>query len=232
MNSTKHVQETISASLCMEVPELSRDDIVSELKIAGVSGEAVAPLSTSALASLLKGVRKLIDSDEQRRPGRPKGTIQQTTDLTPLDKKVILALLRSQGNVTSRSLGDELSAPMSTVTRRRQRLEENLIDRSCTLKADKFGWGNAVVLVSVNSRPLESVAEEILMDDMVNQVTHMVSSGNMDLKVDVLFKSRQELQSMLERIKSVDGVESVVWSEPVRVLGKNNRCYEKMLDSV
>jgi DNA-binding Lrp family transcriptional regulator len=134
---------------------------------------------------------------------------------------------------TSLSLSRKLAAPISTVQRRRQRLEENHLEQSCSLKVHKFGWSTAVVFVSTNSRAIESVAKEILeIDDSVTLVTQMVGADTIDLKVDVLFKSRPQLQFLLERIKSLNGVNSIFWSEPVQILGKNSKCYEMMLESV
>lgn len=207
--------------------------MVNELKSLGVSEQAVAALPTHALAKFREGVYNLLSASKEKKVGRPKGTAKVITDLTPLDKGIIFALLRSQGNATSLSLSEELAAPMSTVQRRRQRLEESLLEQSCSLKVDKFGWGTAIIFVSINGRTIASVAEEILkMDDMVTLVTQMVGAGSMDLKVDVLFKSRPQLQSLLERIKSISNVNDIVWSEPVRVLGKNSKCYEMMLNSI
>ena len=63
-----------------------------------------------------------------------------TTHLSDIDKKLLKILLLPNGNITSDSLSKELGIPITTIRRRRRRLESEYLKVHYVLDIEKFGW--------------------------------------------------------------------------------------------
>src|SRR5690554_6417282 len=119
---------------------MSRHELLEELSKLGVQTEAFKSFSIEELSDLLYGLNKVINMHKSTpRTDRPmKKGLAPVLSLT--DQKILKSLLASGGRVSSLKLSRELDIPLSTVQRRRKRLEELLLETSYVLKVDKFGW--------------------------------------------------------------------------------------------
>ncbi|MGH9992620.1 MAG: winged helix-turn-helix transcriptional regulator, partial [Nitrososphaera sp.] len=71
---------------------------------------------------------------------------ESTLCFTEVDKKVLKSLLDSSGRVSSLALSRKLEIPLTTVQRRRKRLEGEFLEVSYSLRLDKLGWRRAELL--------------------------------------------------------------------------------------
>ena len=212
---------------------VSRHDIIAELQMLGVKTEAFGSLSMQDLRDLLEGLRAIIESKPVPKRGRPKNTGEFVPILSQSDKKILPMLIKSAGRVSTLQLSRELDLPLSTVQRRRTRLEKNVIDMNYFLKLQNIGWRMGMLFVSASHGKADIIGKQILeMDNMVRSVERMVGESTMDLKIDFIFRNTEELLSLLDRIKSLEGTKNFFWGESVSVLGNNNACYEKVIDSL
>ena len=211
----------------------SRHEILEELAALGVNTEELASLSIDGLANLLNGLRVLINStrDQPRKPGRPKRNDNDMPVLTNADKTILHHLFSSQGHVSSLKLSRELNIPLSTIQRRRKRLQDSLIETRYSLKIEKLGWRNATLLISTASGKIETIGQEILdMSDLVSSVTRAMGASTFDLRVEVIFKTNTDLMMLIDRIKSTEGVSGLIWSESLKLIGKRET-NNKIIDS-
>jgi DNA-binding Lrp family transcriptional regulator len=210
----------------------SRHEILEELGHLGVNTEELALLSIEGLANLLNGFRVLmIARDQPRKPGRPKRNGGDMPVLTNADKTILHHLFSSQGHASSLKLSRELNIPLSTIQRRRKRLQDGLIETSYSLKIEKLGWRNATLLVSTASGKIETIGQEILdMSDLVSSVSRAMGGSNFDLRVEVIFKTNTDLMTLIDKIKSTEGVSGLIWSESLKLIGKRETS-NKIIDS-
>jgi hypothetical protein len=69
------------------------------------------------------------------------------------------------------------------------------------------------------------------MDSAVTSVTRTLGENAMDLRAEAVFKNNSDLLSLIEQIKSLDGVRDVCWSESIELVGRNNRPYRVIIEA-
>jgi DNA-binding Lrp family transcriptional regulator len=105
-----------------------------------------------------------------------------TTHLSDIDKKLLQILLLPNGNIASSSLSKELGVPITTIRRRRRRLESEYLKVCYVLDIEKFGWRRVDFFISVKSGgKTNSVANKILEIDEVTYVGKSIGEHTIDL---------------------------------------------------
>lgn len=145
---------------------------------------------------------------------RTKGVV-----LSAVDRKILKALLECGGNPSSLQLSRELDIPLTTVQRRRKRLEEEFISESYSLRYEKFGKRHITFIVSLGVGDRYEVTKEILVLEKVSALTSTFGDGA-DLKVEAILDSNQEFIEISEKIKSISGIQKISWFESIEVLGR------------
>jgi DNA-binding Lrp family transcriptional regulator len=143
-----------------------------------------------------------------------------TTHLSDIDKKILQILLSPNDNKTSSSLSKELGVPITTIRRRRKRLESEYLKVHYVLDIEKFGWRRVDFFISVKNGKTNSVANELLEIDEVTYVGKSIGEHTIDLRVETIVKDNVILLDLLEKIKGMEGVNDVIWSEIVSVVGR------------
>lgn len=232
-NSLKDNERKSESNVHYHTTYQSRRQILEELEGIGINTDAFSSLPMERLQELLTNLQNMIKANpEGRKPGRPRSTDIQLQSLSETDKKILRHLLSSNGYVSSLTLAKQLDIPLSTVQRRRKRLESNFIERNYSLKVERFGWRIATLFISTANGSTSVAGKEILeMADTIISVTRTLGENTMDLKVDLIFRTNQQLLSLIDRIKSHEGVRNVFWSESVESIGKSNKCYQEIIDS-
>lgn len=208
-----------------------KHQVLEELDEMGINSEYIRNLPIADLNDLLTSVQNLVVNHQPKR-GRPRRDAAQPVTLSNADKRILHHLFSSVGHVSSLVLSRELGIPLSTVQRRRKKLESSLIDRYYALRPEKFGWRTATLSVETASADASALGRKILStSDLVSSVTRTMGEANCDLRVELVFKSNQDLLVLVDLIKGMEGVRSVHWSESVAVLGRKLDYFEKMIDS-
>ncbi|HYJ01754.1 MAG TPA: Lrp/AsnC family transcriptional regulator [Nitrososphaeraceae archaeon] len=60
--------------------------------------------------------------------------------LSDVDREILKILLVPDGNIQSSKIATKLGLPLSTIRRRRKRLENEFLETYHVLDIDKFGW--------------------------------------------------------------------------------------------
>lgn len=151
--------------------------------------------------------------------------------LSELDKKVLKSILYSSGKLSCLGLSRKLEIPYTTIQRRQKRLESELLVKSCTLRIDRLGWRTADILVSTHKGMGSHVGKELLELSSITRVHRTIGEHTIDIHAETLFRNNKELLSIIEWVKSIDGVREVVWTESVEMVGENNSMQFEIIDN-
>jgi len=148
-------------------------------------------------------------------------TAKQRTSISELDRKLLKILLMPNGDLkSSKSLSAKLGVPITTVRRRRKRLEHDFLKINYVLDIEKFGWKRIDFFISIRNGMVDAVAKKLLDINEVTYVGKSIGEHTIDLRVETIVKDNASILDHLESIKAMDGVNDVVWSEIVSVVGK------------
>lgn len=215
----------------LDTKSISRQEIIKELETLGINASSFHQLSINELQDLLKTVMQMVNDSKQRKRSVKRGGKEQTPVLSPVDKKILKTLLSSTGEISSLTLSRELDIPLSTVQRRRKRLEADFLEASYSPKLEKLGWRVAMLFVHTEKGNTIGVGKEILSwKDSTVRVWRAIGAETTDIITEAIFKENKDLMDIIERVKAIKGVTNISWIELVSTLGKNDQCFESIID--
>jgi DNA-binding Lrp family transcriptional regulator len=207
----------------------SRHEALAELQKVGLNTTICDGLSLESLNELMQGVKRILRSRQSERT--IQGSAPRRTTLTNIDKKIISRLISSSGRVSAPSLSKELDIPLTTLQRHKRKLEDKLIETNYSVKLEELGWKKVTLLVSISKADPVKVGKEILeLSRSVISVRRIMGSMSMDLAAEMIFKTNEDLVSMMEKIRLISGVGQIAWMEIVGTpIGINEKYYEEVL---
>lgn len=217
-----------------ETPQYqSRQELLEQIASRGVNVQVLGALSMEELSDLLRSIRNLDDANNQKgKRGRPRRIEGAISPLSKSDREILARLCASKGHISSLLLSRDLGIPLSTIQRKRKRFENVLVERNYLLRVDTLGWRKANLFISTTNGMAPEVGKKILeMDDMVVSVNRVLGENASDLMVEIVFRTNMELAALIDHVKSNEGVKDVIWNENLGLIGKNNACYLKVIQS-
>jgi len=158
---------------------------------------------------------------------------KKETNVSDLDRKLLKILLLPNGDLkSSKSLSLKLGLPITTVRRRRKRLESKFLKLHYVLDIEKFGWKRVDFFISIRNGMVNAVANKLLDSDEVTYVGKSIGEHTIDLRVETIVRDNASILDILEKIKAKDGVQDVVWSEIVSVVGKKISIPSSIIDKI
>ena len=151
--------------------------------------------------------------------------------LSDVDKKILKILLVPDGNIQSSTIATKLGLPL-TIRRRRRRLENEFLKTYHVLDIEKFGWRRVDFFISIKNGKANTVANKLIECDEVTYVGKSIGEHTIDLRVETIVKDNILLLDLLEKIKGMDGVNDVVWSEIVSVVGRKISIPSSIIDKI
>ena len=97
---------------------------------------------------------------------------------------------------------------------------------------EKFGWRRVDFFLSIRNGKINTVAKKLLELDEVTYVGKSIGEHTIDLRVETIVKDNIMLLDLLELIKAMDGVNDVVWSEIVNVIGRKRSIPSAIIDKL
>jgi hypothetical protein len=79
---------------------------------------------------------------------------------------------------------------------------------------------------------VNAVANKLLDSDEVTYVGKSIGEHTIDLRVETIVRDNASILDILEKIKAMDGVQDVVWSEIVSVVGKKISIPSSIIDKI
>jgi len=158
---------------------------------------------------------------------------KKETNVSDLDRKLLKILLLPNGDLkSSKSLSLKLGLPITTVRRRRKRLESKFLKLHYVLDIEKFGWKRVDFFISIRNGMVNAVANKLLDSDEVTYIGKSIGEHTIDLRVETIVRDNASILDILEKIKAKDGVQDVVWSEIVSVVGKKISIPSYIIDKI
>ncbi len=156
-----------------------------------------------------------------------------TTTVSDLDRKLLKILLSPNGDLkSSKSLSAKLGIPITTVRRRRKRLESKFLKMHYILDIEKFGWKRVDFFISIRNGMVNAVANKLLTSDEVTYVAKSIGEHTIDLRVEAIVKDNGSILDLLEKTKAMEGVKDVVWSEIVNIVGRKISIPSSIIDRI
>lgn len=153
--------------------------------------------------------------------------------LSHIDRKILKILLTPNGHLKStKSISTKLGLPITTVRRRRKRLEDKFLKVQYVLDIEKFGWRRIDFFISIRNGMVNAVANKLMDFDHVTYVGKSIGEHTIDLRVETIVKDNAILLDLLEEIKGMDGVKDIVWSEIVSVVGSKISIPVSIIDKI
>ena len=158
---------------------------------------------------------------------------QPDTGLSQIDRKILKILLSPNGQIKStKSISTKLGIPVTTVRRRRKRLENKFLKLHYVLDIEKFGWRRIDFFISIRNGMVNAIAKKLIELDNVTYVGKSIGEHTIDLRVETIVKDNVVLLDLLEVIKGMEGVRDVVWSEIVNVVGRKISIPTSIIDKI
>jgi hypothetical protein len=79
---------------------------------------------------------------------------------------------------------------------------------------------------------VNAVAKKLLDINEVTYVGKSIGEHTIDLRTETIVKDNASILDLLERIKGMDGVKDVVWSEIVSVVGRKISIPSSIIDKI
>jgi DNA-binding Lrp family transcriptional regulator len=136
--------------------------------------------------------------------------------------KIISELVR-EPNISSLALAEKLDVPLSTLQRRRARVEKDILKKMYAFNYKAFGGRVGDLVICIDKDRSKEVARSLLKK-YKNNITscHTRIDSMHNVSAHVIFKDTDELYRLIESIKNMEYVTGVAWSETVEVIGDNN----------
>jgi len=134
----------------------------------------------------------------------------------------IIEELITNGDIKSSEIATKLKIPLSTIQRRRTRIEKILLRKKYQMDMTLLGYRTAQIFIDVQGGRAKETGEELLKKydrNVVNASTRINSTNNLCL--EVVYNGSEELHYLLEEIKSLPLATKVDWSEQVMLIGDN-----------
>ncbi|MFI5421818.1 MAG: Lrp/AsnC family transcriptional regulator [Nitrososphaerales archaeon] len=129
-------------------------------------------------------------------------------------------LLDSEGSIPTHEISEQLGIPISTVQRRRKRLETEYLVKHYSLDPMKFGWRKIDLLIYTEGGGTIEIGKELLRREEVTYAARTIGEHTIDLRIEVFVKDNGALLNLLEDVKAMKGVRDVVWTEVVETIGR------------
>ena len=152
--------------------------------------------------------------------------------MSEVDKTILKDLLSPIGRKSSLSLANGLGIPLTTVQRRRKRLEKEFLESNYSLNLDKFGWRRVDFFISTKNGKTDDVAIHLFGLNEVTFVGKSIGAHTIDLRAETIVKGNEQLLDLLEKIKGMGGVTDAIWSEIVKVMGKKRSIPSNIIDQL
>jgi len=144
------------------------------------------------------------------------------SELSEIDTKMLRLLLESEGHIPTHELSQQLEIPLSTVQRRRKRVEETYLIKTYSLDPMKFGYRRIDLLIYTEGGETMNIGKELLKREEVTSAFRTIGEHTIDLRVEVFVKDNGILLDLMEEVKAMKGVRDVIWTEVVATIGRKS----------
>lgn len=144
----------------------------------------------------------------------------------------ILEIIMLNPNIKSSAIANSINTPLSTVQRRRSRIEgSTVLHKKYEMDFKKLGFRTADIMIKVKNGEIREVANEI-MDQYSQNILEMSSrlgQKDCDLVARVAYRDSNEVYEIIKTVNKIEYVNDVQWSEIIDTLLRNDSGFIKNL---
>ena len=134
-----------------------------------------------------------------------------------IDNEIIGLLLNGKNN---KEISTNIRIPLSTVQRRvRNLIARDLISFNSEINYHKFGFKVGMLHIYLEDGDFERIADRLKEFDGITSVE--VHIGNSDLIANVVYKHSVELLELISKVKALEKIDKIVWSEMIYKVSSN-----------
>jgi DNA-binding Lrp family transcriptional regulator len=136
--------------------------------------------------------------------------------------KIVEELVKNP-STNSASLATKLGMPLSSLQRRRAKLEKSILTKAYHIDLKASGGKMGDTIINVDKGRSREVAGSILKkfkSNVMNVSTRINSEHN--VAAQIIYNDTAELHNLLENIKAMPYVTNLQWSEMVEMIGDNS----------
>ena len=142
--------------------------------------------------------------------------------LSEQDANILDNILRSNDEMSSERLSREVGIPVSAARSKRRTLAKKYLTVTHSLNLQRYGWRQLQLLITTSGGRTVAIGREMLKLKEVVFVAGTIGEVKIDLRAEAFVRNGQELLDLLEKVKTLEGVKQVVWSEVAQVIGIKN----------
>ena len=139
-----------------------------------------------------------------------------------IDINIIRELL-ANADIKSVDIASKYKVPISTIQRRRKRLEDSILEKKYLIDITKRDLRTGIILANVKRGKAREVAKMILERHKSNAISSSTRINDQNNVItEIIYNTSSELYNILENVKKIPYVSSATWSELVEVVGNND----------
>lgn len=163
-------------------------------------------------------IHNSLRNNKERERDRKSETVTSENPVIHLDK-INVEILRNiikNPDIKSSDISKKIDIPLSTIQRRRSRLETSTILRkNYTIDYHRLGLRIADLLIKVSKGDIETIVGDIVKQHSksILEVTIRIGQPNINLMVRVTYKDNDEIYEIMRTVNTIKNLECVQWSE-------------------
>ena len=141
-------------------------------------------------------------------------------ELDDLDLKIVNELL-DDSETSSTKIANKYDKPLSTIQRRRTRLERTILLKDYAIDVKYANWRSGEIFVRIQGGKTAEIANEVF-ERYKNNVTMISTTMNNvgNLIIHIYFRTSPQMFSIIEDIRRMEDVDEVLYAEHIEVLGE------------
>ncbi len=115
---------------------------------------------------------------------------------------------------TNKQIATSLKIPLSTVQRRtRKIIEKEIVIQKLQLNYEKFGLRTGLIHIYIREGDLDETCKKVSEIEGITSIE--VHIGNSDIIANLAYRESKNMLDAILKIKEMDGIDHVIWSERV-----------------
>lgn len=122
-------------------------------------------------------------------------------------------------DIKSSEIAKYLNIPLSTIQRRRSRLESSaILKKSFVIDFHRLGLRVPDLFIKITKGDIETIVSEILKQHSksILEVTIRLGQPDINLVVRIAYKDNDEIYGIMSTFNTIEHVDSVQWSEIIK----------------
>jgi hypothetical protein len=129
-------------------------------------------------------------------------------------------------------IATQLGIPVAMVKKRRELLEKQHLEYGYHMDMKGVGHRRLDFQIATHRGMTIPIAKSLLKMREIVSVGRSIGRSSVDLRSEIIIKDNEHLVDLIDRVRGLNGVEDVNWSEIVQVVGKKGSVPPEIIDAL